>query len=292
MSYQAELDLAKSAALKAGEIIRSYSAGAGGRSKNSAAVCVKSGVDLVTEADTHVERVVKQMIKDAFPEDIIIGEEEQAECPMAGQDEPFPSGRVWCVDPIDGTTNFVHNYPFVAVSIGFMKGSIPRVGVVYNPFTNSLYEAAEGSGAGTLLNNQPVRIDSDAASVEDCLLVNNIGHYRHDDFVDESTDRVKKWLRAGLRGYRASGSAAQNLAHVASGQVSCYYEHGYGGPWDVCAGMVLVREAGGVVWDAREEDGSDLKMRFGKGSVCAGGKRVVEDVLRVAGKPTFNFSKS
>ena len=194
------------------------------------------------------------------------------------------------MDPIDGTTNFVHSYPFVAVSIGFMNGCVPRVGVVYNPFTDCLYEAAEGSGLGTLLNGQSVRVDSVATSVEDCLLVNNIGHCRIDDFVDESTDRVNKWLRAGLRGYRSSGSAAQNLAHVASGQVSCYYEHGYGGPWDVCAGIVLVKESGGVVWDARE-DGTDLQMRFGKGSVCAGGKKVVEDVLRVAGKPMITFSE-
>ena len=171
-----------------------------------------------------------------------------------------------------------------------MNGCVPRVGVVYNPFTDCLYEAAEGSGLGTLLNGQSVRVDSVATSVEDCLLVNNIGHCRIDDFVDESTDRVNKWLRAGLRGYRSSGSAAQNLAHVASGQVSCYYEHGYGGPWDVCAGIVLVKEAGGVVWDAREE-GTDLQMRFGKGSVCAGGKKVVEDVLRVAGKPMITFSE-
>ena len=194
------------------------------------------------------------------------------------------------VDPIDGTTNFVHNYPFVAVSIGFIYDSLPRVGVVYNPFSDSLYEAAEGSGRGTLLNGRQVRIDSVATSIKDCLLVNNIGHCRYHEFIDESTERVNKWLRAGLRGYRASGSAAQNLAHVASGQVSCYYEHGYGGPWDVCAGMVLVREAGGVVWDAREEGGVDLQMRFGKGSVCAGGKEVVQDALRCAGKPAFTFS--
>lgn len=288
--YQAQLELAKSAALKAGDIIRTYSAGGGGRSGNSAAVCVKSGVDLVTEADTHVERVVTQMIKDVFPDDLIVGEEDQADSPNGGQYEPFPAkGAIWCVDPIDGTTNFVHNYPFVAVSIGYMHDGIPRVGVVYNPFTDSLYEAAEGSGVGTLLNGKPARIDGVAGSVEDCLLVNNIPHLRGGDFVDESTGRVNRWLRAGLRGYRASGSAAQNLAHVASGQVSCYYEHGYGGPWDVCAGMVLVREAGGVVWDAHEDAGADLKMHFGKGSVCAGGREVVKDVMRVAGKPAFKL---
>ena len=183
-------------------------------------------------------------------------------------------------------TNFVHNYPFVAVSIGFIQDSIPRVGVVYNPFTDCLYEAAEGSG--TYMNGKPVRIDEDATSIQDCLLVNNIGHLRNDDFIEESTNRVQKWLKAGLRGYRASGSAAQNLAHVASGQVSCYYEHGYGGPWDVAAGIVLVKEAGGVVCDARGV-GEDLKIRFGKGSVCAGSSQIVEDVLRIAGKPTFQL---
>ncbi len=97
--YQAELELAKAAALKAGEIIRSYSNATGasyGRSKNSAAVSVKSGVDLVTEADTHVERIVTKMITDAFPNDVIIGEEDQAERPNGGQGEPFPPGRIWC----------------------------------------------------------------------------------------------------------------------------------------------------------------------------------------------------
>ena len=80
-----------------------------------------------------------------------------------------------------------------------------------------MYEASEGKGA--FLNGKKISIDSDASSVKDCLLVNNIGHYRHEDFVDESAERVKKWLKAGLRGYRASGSAAQNLAHVATGKM-------------------------------------------------------------------------
>lgn len=283
-------------------------------------VCVKSGVDLVTKADTHVERVITSMITVAFPDDVIIGEEDQAMKSRTSNTEQqnslhfphqydnFPANtRIWCIDPIDGTTNFVHNYPFVAVSIGFVDNGIPCVGVVYNPFTDCMYEAATGSGCGTLLNGQHCKIDTVVTSVQDCLLVNNIGHCRDINFINESTDRVNKWLRAGLRGYRSSGSAAQNLAHVASGQVSCYYEHGYGGPWDVCAGIVLVQEAGGVVWDASiavgqessEEDGQDhhghdermdLRMHFGKGSVCAGGRKVVEDVLRVAGKPTVSIS--
>ena len=320
--YQAELELAKSAARKAGEIIRNYSTNNSGRSNNSAVVCVKSGVDLVTEADTHVELVITSMIKEAFPDDTIIGEEDQAmksngssssteqrsNLKVPQQYDTFPANtRIWCIDPIDGTTNFVHNYPFVAVSIGFVTNGVPCVGVVYNPFTDCMYEAA--TGCGTLLNGNRVTIDRVATSIQDCLLVNNIGHCRDINFINESTDRVNKWLRAGLRGYRSSGSAAQNLAHVASGQVSCYYEHGYGGPWDVCAGIVLVQEAGGVVWDASiavgqessDDEGHDhhsddgermnLRMHFGKGSVCAGERKVVEDVLRVAGKPTVTFSQ-
>mmetsp|Transcript_15718 Transcript_15718/g.36199 ORF Transcript_15718/g.36199 Transcript_15718/m.36199 type:complete len:294 (+) Transcript_15718:50-931(+) len=287
--YQAQLDLAKSAALKAGEIIASYSSV--GRSSNSARVDVKSGVDLVTEADTRVEKVVISMIRDAYPNDVIVGEEDQAVTPLGRPGEEFPSDRnIWCIDPIDGTTNFVHSYPFCAVSIGYMSEGEPRVGVVYNPFTESMYEAAQGSGLGTLLNGKPVRVDGMATSVQDCLLVNNVGHIRSVDFVDESTQRINRWLRAGLRGYRSSGSAAQNMAHVATGQVSCYYEHGFGGPWDVCAGIVLVKEAGGVVFDARHVEGVDLKMNFGKGSVCAGSRKVCEDVLRVAGEPQFKLS--
>lgn len=95
--YETQLNLAKSAARKAGEIIRSYSSGASGRSSNSAAVNVKSGVDLVTEADVAVEKVVIGMIKDAFPNDVIVGEEDQAESPKGGQGEAFPpKGGIWC----------------------------------------------------------------------------------------------------------------------------------------------------------------------------------------------------
>lgn len=95
--YRTELELAKAAALKAGEIVRSYSSNSNyGRSNNSATVSVKSGVDLVTEADTHVERIITQMIKEVFPEDVIVGEEDQAESPNGGQGDLFPAGRIWC----------------------------------------------------------------------------------------------------------------------------------------------------------------------------------------------------
>lgn len=185
----------------------------------------------------------------------------------------------------DGTTNFVHNYPFHCISIGYCEGSIPRVGVIYIPSSDSLYEACDGEGA--YLNGKKISVDA-ATGVGDCLLVNNIGHHRENDFVDESADRLRKWLRAGLRGYRSSGSAAINMAHVASGIVSSYYEHGYGGPWDVCAGLVLVQEAGGVAKTA--SDGSDFVLSYGRGSICCGNLQVVDSIIRVAGTPKVQFT--
>jgi len=138
-----------------------------------------------------------------------------------------------------------------------------------------------------LNGKKKISVDS-ATGVGDCLLVNNIGHHRETDFVDESADRIRRWLRAGLRGYRSSGSAAINMAHVASGIVSSYYEHGYGGPWDVCAGLVLVHEAGGVAKTA--SDGSEFVLTYGRGSICCGNAQVVDDVMKVAGTPKVNFT--
>mmetsp|Transcript_60176 Transcript_60176/g.178390 ORF Transcript_60176/g.178390 Transcript_60176/m.178390 type:complete len:285 (-) Transcript_60176:378-1232(-) len=274
-NYAAELALAKSAALQAGKIIRA--------SRTDKNVMVKKGVDLVTEVDQNVEKLVIGRINESFPEDAIVGEEDySASTSKPSPGDPMPGGRTWCIDPIDGTTNFVHNYPFSAVSIGFCVDGVPRIGVIYNPNLDEMYEAAEGGG--TFLNGQRVTVDS-SSSMDDCLLVNNIGNFRDRAFIDESTDRINKWMNAGLRGYRASGSACQNMAHVAAGQVSCYYEHLYGGPWDVCAGAVLVKEAGGVVLDPL--DGSEFVLKFGKGSVCCGNEAVVKDVIRVAGVPQY-----
>ena len=170
------------------------------------------------------------------------------------------------------------------MSIGYCVKGIPVVGVIFNPFLNELFEAEEGRGA--FLNGKSIRVDT-STGLKDSLLVNNIGHERNNSFLEESTQRTYRWLSHGLRGLRMSGSAAQNMGDVACGRVSCYYEHGYGGPWDVCAGMVIVREGGGVVLDAMDK--SDFVLKFGKGSVCCGNELVVTDVLNVAHVPKVTF---
>jgi len=279
--YGKQLRVASQAATLAGEVILRHW-------DRERTVSTKTGgaADLVTQVDQEAERVVLEYIRNSFPNDLFIGEEGSSGSPdyelkkgqMISSD---PNQGVWCIYPLDGTTNFVHSYPFVTVSIGYCIGGIPRVGVIYNPILGEMYEAEEGQGA--FCNKKPISVD-ESTSLSNCLLVNNIGHSRDKDFVDESAERISKWLNSGLRAFRSSGSAAQNMAHVASGQTSCYYEHGYGGPWDVCAGYVIVKEAGGVIFDAQGTS-VEFQLRYGKGSICCGNEMVVKDVTSVAGKP-------
>jgi inositol-phosphate phosphatase/L-galactose 1-phosphate phosphatase len=277
--FKERLDIAREAARKAGDIIR-----------NSTKMIVStksSNCDLVTQVDQLAEQIIVQHISQHFPNDIIIGEERSSQSTsyhdLEGQSIPDHLNiGCWFIDPLDGTSNFVHGYPLVNVSIGCCFGGIPRLGIIFNPFLDEMYEAMEGQGA--YRNGKRISVDA-STGLHDCLLVNNIGHERQKEFVEESTERIAKWLHGGLRGYRSSGSAAQNMGHVASGQVSCYFEHLYGGPWDVCAGYVIVKEAGGVLMDPKDE--SMFQLRYGKGSICCGNEQVVKEVLRVAGRPKF-----
>ncbi|GFQ00021.1 inositol monophosphatase 1 [Phtheirospermum japonicum] len=177
------LAVAVDAAKKAGEIIRSgfY---------ETKRVEHKGQVDLVTETDKACEELIFNFLKQHFPDHKFIGEETTAACGVTElTEEP-----TWIVDPLDGTTNFVHGFPFVCVSIGLTVGRVPTVGVVYNPI------------------------------------------------MDE------------VRSLRMSGSCALNLCGVAAGRLDLFYEVGFGGPWDVAAGALIVTEAGGLVFDPSGKD--------------------------------------
>merc|ERR1712157_672550 len=147
------------------------------------------GVDLVTSVDKESELAIVKHIKEAFPNDVIVGEEDSSSTGenASKQNEPLPPSRVWCIDPLDGTTNFVHNFPFVTVSIGYCVDGVPVVGVIYNPLLDEMFEAEEGRG--TFMNGNRVHVDS-SIGLSDALVVNNIGHVRDDKFIEESTERV------------------------------------------------------------------------------------------------------
>ncbi|KAL8249087.1 hypothetical protein R6Q59_005955 [Mikania micrantha] len=233
------LTVAVDVAKKAGEVIRKgfY------RTKH---VEHKGSVDLVTETDKACEDLIFNHLKQRFPSHKFIGEETTAANGVSElTDEP-----TWIVDPLDGTTNFVHGFPFVCVCIGLTIKKVPVVGVVYNPIMNELFTAIDGNGA--FLNGNPIKVSSQSALVT-CLLTTEVGTKRDQATLDATTNRINSLLYK-VRSIRMEGSCALGLCGVACGRIDLFYEIGFGGPWDVAAGVVIVKEAGGVVFDPSGND--------------------------------------
>ncbi|CAN6479112.1 unnamed protein product [Victoria cruziana] len=183
----------------------------------------KGQVDLVTETDKACEELIFNHLKKHFPDHKFIGEETSASLGTADlTDDP-----TWMVDPLDGTTNFVHGFPFLCVSIGLTIGKVPTVGVVYNPIMDELFTAVHGQGA--FLNGKPIKASSQTELVR-ALLATEVGTKRDQVTVDATTNRINKMLFE-VRSLRMSGSCALNLCGVACGRLDIFYELGFGGPW-------------------------------------------------------------
>ncbi|KAK7245956.1 hypothetical protein RIF29_40810 [Crotalaria pallida] len=222
------------AARKAGEIIRN------GFHQNKH-VEHKGAVDLVTETDKACEELIFNHLKQLYPTHKFIGEETTAAFGTTElTDEP-----TWIVDPLDGTTNFVHGFPFVCVSIGLTIGKIPTIGVVYNPIIDELFTGVHGKGA--FLNEKPIKASSQT-DLMTALLATEAGTKRDKLTIDATTQRINSLLFK-VRSLRMCGSCALDLCGIACGRLDAFYEVGFGGPWDVAGGAVIVREAGGVIFD-------------------------------------------
>ncbi|CAN6552628.1 unnamed protein product [Malus baccata var. baccata] len=228
------LSSAVDAAKKAGQIIRKgfY---------ETKHVEHKGQVDLVTETDKACEDLIFNDLKQLYPTHKFIGEETTA----ANGVTELTDDPTWIVDPLDGTTNFVHGFPFVCVSIGLTIGKIPTVGVVYNPIMDELFTGIRGGGA--FLNGNPIKVSAKNELVKS-LLATEVGVKRDNLTVDATTGRINRLLFK-VRSIRMSGSCALNLCGIACGRIDLFYELGFGGPWDVAGGAVIVTEAGGCVYD-------------------------------------------
>ncbi|XP_051128701.1 inositol-phosphate phosphatase isoform X2 [Andrographis paniculata] len=233
------LAAAVEAARKAGEIIRAGFYGKKG-------VEHKGLVDLVTETDKGCEELIFTFLKQKFPDHKFIGEETTA----ALGPEELTNEPTWIVDPLDGTTNFVHSFPFVCVSIGLTIQKVPTVGVVYNPIMDELFTAIRGKGS--FLNGNPIKASSQTELVKS-LLATEVGTKRDKPTMDDVTNRIKSLLFK-VRSVRMGGSCALNLCGIACGRLDLTYEIGFGGAWDVAAGAVIVTEAGGLVFDPSGKD--------------------------------------
>ncbi len=193
---------------------------------------VKKGeIDLVTEADLAAEEIILKMLRDHYPKDNILSEE------AGGLD--LSSDRTWIVDPLDGTTNFAHGFPFFAVSIALEIESEIVLGIVYNPIMGEFFEAQKGQGA--FLNGRPIHV-SHAQNLGESLLATGFPY----DIRERST-RIFEWFRrmvVAARGIRRAGAASIDLCYIAAGRLDGYWEENLK-PWDTAAGAGIVLEAGG-----------------------------------------------
>jgi myo-inositol-1(or 4)-monophosphatase len=230
--YANELEVAIKAATMAAVKVREYD-----QNRSSLGIRSKEKYDLVTDADLAAEVIIRTVISEAFPDDVILGEE--------GSLEELTTGRRWIVDPIDGTTNFAHGFAPYCISIALYEDYKPCVGVVLEVSRNELFSAFRGGG--TYLNGKKMLVSS---------ITNPTGALIGTGFpVSEGTDytsmlRLAHRILSETEGLRRPGSGAYDLCCVAAGRLDAFYELNLK-PWDVAAGALLVIEAGGTVTDFR-----------------------------------------
>lgn len=238
------LETAGRAALAAGEILRRMYA-------TPLKISHKGRIDLVTEADVAAEQEILRFLQRAHPEIAILAEESAAAYRPAGPaaDPSLPdagpdlNGPLWVIDPLDGTTNFAHAFPWFAVSIGYMEAGRCKAGVIYNPISEEFFCAVTGGGAW--LNGQPIRV-SRIKTLDQALLATGFP-YTIAEQADEVVAVLKRMLPRA-QGIRRPGAAALDLAYVACGRLDGFWEVNLK-PWDTAAGMALLDEAGGRASD-------------------------------------------
>jgi myo-inositol-1(or 4)-monophosphatase len=230
------LNIAVKAARRAGAIINRASQDIGTLTIKS-----KNFNDFVSEVDVAAERAIIDTLKDAYPSHGFLGEESGS--------TSHQSDFIWIIDPLDGTTNFLHNFPQYCVSIALQhKGEITQA-VIYEPNRNDLYTATKGRGA--FLNDKRIRV-SKCDKLQEALIGTGFP-FRDFRYLDDYLNMFKSMIQK-TTGIRRAGSAALDLAYVASGALDGFWEIGLS-PWDIAAGGLLIQEAGGIVTDLSGQTG-------------------------------------
>jgi myo-inositol-1(or 4)-monophosphatase len=190
--------------------------------------------NLVTEADKASEEEIIKILTKNFPNHSILAEE-------SGLHKAYEADFLWAIDPLDGTTNYAHSFPFVAVSVGLLFQRQPIVGVVYNPIMDELFYAAKGRGS---FYNQTKMAVSQTSTLEKSLLASGFSYQRQNTADNNYAEFCH--LTDLTQGVRRAGAASLDLAYVAMGRFDGYWENGLKA-WDIAAGALLVEEAGGKV---------------------------------------------
>jgi myo-inositol-1(or 4)-monophosphatase len=230
------LTIAVKAARRAGNIINR-----GAREIDLLTVTSKGPKDFVSEVDREAERTIVETLLDSYPDHAILAEEGTAKGANA------EAQNVWIIDPLDGTTNFLHGFPQYCVSIALAQRGQVTHGVIYDPVRNDLFTASRGRGA--FLNDRRIRV-SKRHHMRDCLIGTGFP-FRDGRYLDTYL-RMMKTMIEQTAGLRRPGAAALDLAYVAAGFYDGFWEVGLN-PWDVAAGSLLIQEAGGLIGDLSGE---------------------------------------
>ncbi|SCA62660.1 Inositol-1-monophosphatase [Chlamydiales bacterium SCGC AG-110-P3] len=228
---QEYLNVAREAAYKGGAVLLRHW-------RRLKEVNVKGESDLVTIADKESEEVVLGIIKGHYPNHGIIAEESGAHCAVEG------CTFLWAVDPLDGTTNYAHGYPEFAVSIALLEDGEPIVGVVYEPIPELLFHATLDGGA--FLNGELISVSA-VSRLKEALLIS--GYFMSDPSTSANVSEMSR-LDEVSHGVRKTGAAAVNLVDLANGSIDGFWYRGLK-IWDIAAGALIVREAGGKVTNYR-----------------------------------------
>ena len=253
------LNTAVKAARRAGGIINRAS-----QNLDLLHVSRKSHSDFVSEVDSNAEEAIIKVLLEAYPKHSILAEESGATC---DQDEPEYQ---WIIDPLDGTTNFLHGFPQYSVSIALKHRGVLTQAVVYDPTGNELFTASRGRGA--YLNDHRLRV-SKRNQFSECLLGTGIP-FRELTHMDTYLSMLKDIIPR-VAGIRRPGSAALDLAYVAAGRYDGFWEIGLA-PWDMAAGCLLITEAGGLVGDL---EGNETYLE--SGNIIAGNPKIFGQLLQV-----------
>jgi myo-inositol-1(or 4)-monophosphatase len=239
------LNIGVRAARKAGDVIMRYM-----NRLHQLEVRSKDRNDFVTEVDLRAEAEIIEIIRNAFPDHGILAEESgRTNSKNGAKNSDGDDEFIWIIDPLDGTTNFIHGFPHFAVSIGLQRRGRMECAVIYDPMKQELFTAAQGDGAK--LDDRRIRV-SKQLTLEGALIGTGFPYRANIQWLDAYMGMFKD-LTQQAAGLRRPGSAALDLAYVAAGRLDGFWEMGLA-PWDTAAGMLLITEAGGLVSTMNGDD--------------------------------------
>jgi myo-inositol-1(or 4)-monophosphatase len=234
------------------------------RFQTTVAIETKGLANFVTQADLDSERVIVETIRERFQDHSFIGEESHSDRADAKD--------LWIIDPLDGTSNFMHGIPHFAISISYYRDGQPELGIVCNPIRKDWYVAVRGQGSW----HNGVRMQVDTADRIDAAMITCGFYYDRDRMMQATLDTIGDFFRNNIHGMRRFGAAALDLCNVACGQYGLFFEFKLH-PWDYGAGQLILTEAGGLVTDC---NGLELPLHQAS-SICATNALIHSQALEI-----------